>query len=143
MSNRLTIQQVADELEVSTKTLRRWEVSGLLVPEREPDTNIRLYHPYLIGYWKKLLTLDRTLRDHLKLLDGLRKELDKYMLEQDYVPGKPLKLFDKDSASSFFEASEKMDKWEKDYKKLLEELMTYPKNMVKATTEEYEGKNKK
>ena len=55
MSNRMTIKQVADELGVSTKTLRRWEANGYLVPERDSDTKVRLYHPYQIGYWKRML----------------------------------------------------------------------------------------
>lgn len=39
-----TIAQVADMLGTSKETLRRWELSGKLVPTREPDNNYRLYH---------------------------------------------------------------------------------------------------
>ena len=135
----MTIKQVADELKVSTKTLRRWEEKGYLVPDREETTRIRLYHPYLINYWKKLLELDRTLKKHLGLLDGLRKELDKHMLEQVYKPGESLKLLD---FESFNKAYETMEKWENDYKRLFNELLEYPRTMVKATGENYDKDEK-
>ena len=38
----LTIQQVAKILNVSTKTLRRWEKKGILIPQRSSG-NYRLY----------------------------------------------------------------------------------------------------
>ncbi|XAG90166.1 DNA (cytosine-5-)-methyltransferase [bacterium 19CA01SA08] len=44
MENELfTIAQVADILSVSKETLRRWEVSGKLIPKRDKDNNYRLY----------------------------------------------------------------------------------------------------
>lgn len=41
----LTIAQVADMLGVSKETLRRWETSGKLVPERDDCNNYRVYSP--------------------------------------------------------------------------------------------------
>jgi DNA (cytosine-5)-methyltransferase 1 len=41
----LTIAQVADILGVSKETLRRWETSGKLVPDRGDKNNYRLYSP--------------------------------------------------------------------------------------------------
>ncbi|WP_423186833.1 DNA (cytosine-5-)-methyltransferase [Alishewanella sp. d11] len=38
-----TIAEVADILGVSKETLRRWETSGKLVPDRDGDNNYRLY----------------------------------------------------------------------------------------------------
>lgn len=129
----MTIKQAADELGVSTKTLRRWDKSGYLVPERKPKTKIRLYHPHLISYWKKLLELDRVLKKHLKLLDSLRKELDKYMLEQDYKPGEKLKLLD---VESFSKVRNTMEQWDEEFKRLLNEIASYPRLMLKAISED-------
>ena len=42
---RLSIREAADLLKVSTKTLRRWEKQGLLIPERTPG-NQRRYNLY-------------------------------------------------------------------------------------------------
>jgi DNA-binding transcriptional MerR regulator len=135
MSDLITIHQAARELGVSTKTLRRWEENKYFVPERDLNTNVRLYHPFIVGYWKKLLELDRSIKNHLKLLDGVKKELDKYMLEQDYIPGRPLKLLTENDFKNFSMAHDRMDKWEKDWKRMLREIMEYPKSMLKATTE--------
>ncbi|MEK7186103.1 MAG: MerR family DNA-binding transcriptional regulator, partial [Patescibacteria group bacterium] len=41
MNNFLTIQQAANLLGVSTKTLRRWEAKGILVPQRTPGNQRR------------------------------------------------------------------------------------------------------
>ena len=136
MSNRMTIQQAATELGVSTKTLRRWEEKGHFVPQREPNTNIRLYDPYLVGYWKRMLEFDRGLKNHLKLLDGLRKELDKH-IASEHIPGQKVKFLD---IESFKKADDAMGKWEKEYKRLLDEIMKYPNKMLNATIEDYDGK---
>lgn len=42
--NLMTISQAARSLEISVKTLRRWEALGLISPSRNP-LNHRLYHP--------------------------------------------------------------------------------------------------
>ena len=39
-----SIAQVADMLSVSKETLRRWDNSGTLVPQRHPENNYRVYH---------------------------------------------------------------------------------------------------
>lgn len=39
-----SIAQVADILGVSKETLRRWDANGMLVPQRHPDNNYRVYH---------------------------------------------------------------------------------------------------
>ncbi len=136
----MTIKQASDELGISTKTLRRWEEDKYFVPERESNTGFRFYDPYIIGYWKRMLDLDRALKKHLELLDGVRKELDKHMLSQDYHPGRPLKLMDDHDIEEFTKASDAMEKWEKDFRYLLDELIKYPKPMLKATTEKYDEK---
>lgn len=143
MSNRMTMQQAAIELGISTKTLRRWEESGHFVPEQIPNSSIRLYDSHSVGYLKRLLALDRSIKRHLRLLDGLRKELDKHNLEQDYTPGKPLKLMTDEDMKNFNEAYDAMEEWKKEYRKLLDEIMKYPKSMLKATIGDYDEKGEK
>lgn len=138
LSDMLSVQQAAEELGVSTRTLSRWEENGYFVSEKIPNTKISLYHSHTVGYLKRVLNLDRSIRDHLKLLDGLRKRLDENMLEQDYLPGHPLRLMDADDIKRFSDAYDAMEKWEEDYKKLLDELMIYPRQMLKATVEPYD-----
>lgn len=136
MSNLLTPEEVAKELEVSTKTLYRWDLCGYFVPEKK-EPNIRLYDSHVVGYWKVILKLDRSLKNHLKLLDGLRDRLNKHNLEQDYIPGKNLKLMTEEDIKHFSEAYEVMEKWSKDYRDMLNAIKEYPESMLKATTEKY------
>lgn len=129
MSKRMTIQQVSNELGVSTKTLRRWEEKGYFKPERQENTNIRLYHPYIVGYWKKMLNLDRALKNHLRLLSEVRKELEKHLATEP-LSGESFPYLDIDA---FSKANEAMEKWEKEYKKLFDEIIKYPNIMLKAS----------
>jgi DNA-binding transcriptional MerR regulator len=141
MSNYMTINQVANALGVSTKTLRRWEISKFLVPdERQEKTNIRLYHPIRIEYWKKMLDFDRTLKKHIRDLDTVRNELNKHMLEQDYKPGQPLILITPEQEQKFIKAHDDMDKWEVEYKRLMKEFLLFPSIMRKAILDYKEGK---
>lgn len=128
----LTIQQVANELGVSTKTLRRWEEAGYLVPERDKNTKVRLYHPYLIEYWKKKLDLDRAIREHLKLLEELKKELDAAPIEQTYIPGKPLRLISAEIIERNRKAHDEIERWNERYKVMINELAKFPSIMNKA-----------
>ncbi len=124
----MTIQQVANELGVSTKTLRRWDEKKLLIPERQGTTNIRLYHTWLVGYWKKYLELDRALKAHLALLGEVRRELEKYIVTKPLGTG-PTKMFD---SKAFIEAHKAMETWEKGFDRLWRELADYPPFMHQA-----------
>lgn len=135
MSNYMTIQKAANELEVSTKTLRRWEESGYLVPERQEGTGFRLYHSRLIDYWKKLFNLRRAITNHLRMLEGIKQALDKHTTEQNYIPGQPLKLLTEKELDEFMKARESEEKWSITYERLLRELREYPLTMRRATRE--------
>jgi len=133
----MTIQQVADELSKSTKTLRRWEKEGVLIPDKKEEvTRVRLYSPDHIRRWKRSLQLSRLLREQTKLIHTLNKELDKFNMEQDYVPGQPLKLFDDESANHYDRVYEKLSRTKKVYNWALKELLTYPKSMLLVSDDE-------
>lgn len=140
MSNRMTIKQAAIELGISTKTLRRWEKSGYLVPERQDVTGVRLYHPYLINYWKKLFDLRRAIINHLRSLDGIKKAIDKHTSDQNNTSGQPPKLLTVADLDDFMKASESEEKWNRTYHRMLRELREYPSVMRKATTKFEEDK---
>lgn len=138
----MTIQQVADKLGVSTKTLRRWEEIGCLMPAmRQERTDVRLYDPNRIDYWEKLFDLRRIIKKHLKALDGIKKALDEHTAEQDFVPGKPLKLLTEEDLDKFTKARDEEDKWNKEFDRLLSELRKYPLAMRRFTSE-VEGEQK-
>jgi len=135
MSNYMTIQQAADQLGISTKTLRRWERTGYLVPDqRQEITGVRLYNFDRISYWKKLLALRRAIKAHLKELAEILKALDENSIIQDYVPGKPLKLTTQEEMDKFSKAWEAEQEWNKEFRRLLNELVEYPLVMRRATS---------
>jgi len=125
----MTINQVSKELGVSTKTLRRWEEKGYFVPERQGTTNIRLYHSWPVGYWKRMLELDRGLKKHLALLGDLRKELDKHLAKTP-LDGQSRPMLD---IKAFSKAHDAMEAWENEYKRLYKAVVEYPNSMLKAT----------
>lgn len=129
MSKKMTIHQVAEVLGVSTKTLRRWEESNLFTPERDPHTNIRLYHPYLVEYWKKLLTINREISSHLKKLDPIRKDLNKHIVMKPLSPGEKIPMLD---IEGFSKANDAMEEWEAEYDKLIKDFFEFPDMMQKA-----------
>jgi DNA-binding transcriptional MerR regulator len=139
MSNLLSDHQTARELGVSVRTLRRWEEKGYFSPQKLENTNIRLYHTYAVGYLKRILDLDRNLKKHLHLLDVVKKELDEHSLVQNYIPGKPLKLMTEEDVAKFSRAHEAMERWEKEFKRLLDELTQYPNKILQTTVENYEN----
>lgn len=137
----MTIQQVANELGVSTKTLRRWEASGYLMPdERQEVTGVRLYHPDHINYWKNYLELRRLLNFKVKELEGIKKALDEHPAEQVYVPGKPLRLLTEEDLEKFQKARDAENKWNKEFDRIIHEIAKYPRNIRKAVAESEEGK---
>lgn len=136
LSDMLTIEETAKALEVSTRTLLRWEKNAYLVPYKK-GSSIRLYDPNVVNYWKIMLQLDRKMEKHLKLLKGLRKRLNKHNLEQDYFPGKKLKVMIEKDMKLFSDACDEMEQWNKDYEELLHSMMEFPRSMLKATIEKY------
>jgi len=136
MSNYITIQKAANKLGVSTKTLRRWEESGYLIPERQEGTGFRLYHSILIDYWKKLFDLRRVITNHLRMLREIRNALDIHTTEQNYIPGKPLKMLSEKELDEFMKACNAEEEWKRTYERLLRELREYPLSMRRATSKE-------
>ena len=129
MSNLLTISEAAKVLGVSTKTLRRWEEKGYLVPTRR--SNIRLYEPDIIGYWNIMLSLDKKMSNHIKLLSRLRKRLNKRYLAQGSTPIENPKFISKKEIKKFIKAFANMEAWHRDYRKMLKWTTEYPRLMIR------------
>ncbi len=130
MSKLLTINQVAEILGVSTKTLRRWEESKYFIPDRDPYANTRLYHPVVVEYWKALLEMSRRMNEHLKKLEPIRKELNKYLVLEPLSPGQRLPMM---NTEGFSIACAAEDNWEKEWNKLMIEFDKFPDKMRYAT----------
>jgi DNA (cytosine-5)-methyltransferase 1 len=64
----LPISQVADILGVSKETLRRWDASGALVPQRQQDNNYRAYHRSQLQQFEQVqLLFNSSLNEELNI----------------------------------------------------------------------------
>lgn len=139
MSKLLTINQAAKILGVSTKTLRRWEDLKYFIPDRDPHANIRLYHPVALEYWKELLIKSKEISEHMRKLEPLRREVNKYLVMRPLAPGEKLPMMD---LTGFSVASNAEDVWMKEWDQLIKEFLKFPEKMRAATAEmEAEEKN--
>mgnify|MGYP001601134660 CR=1 FL=1 len=76
---KITIAQAAKILNLNKKTLLRWEDAGLLAPKREEVSRIRVYDKARIEKIAKWLDLRKRHLEHLRKLDQIRKNLDKFI----------------------------------------------------------------
>lgn len=77
--SKISIKQAAEILKLNQKTLLRWEESGLLIPDREEVSRIRVYDKTRIEMIAKWLDLRKRNLEHLRKLDPIRKNLDKFI----------------------------------------------------------------
>lgn len=91
---------------------------------------IRIYDKDYIETCKKILDLDKQEREHLKRLPQIREDVKNNMLEQDYT-GKPLKLMTETDVEASMEAFAAEEKWMQEHKRLLKEMFSYPRDIVK------------
>lgn len=68
-----TLSEVADILSVSKETLRRWDSSGKLKPERHPINNYRYYHRKQMEQFEEAKLMFNSLWDQEMCSEPLRK----------------------------------------------------------------------
>lgn len=129
MSYLYTIKRAAEELGVSTKTLRRWEESGFFVPAREPNTAVRLYWPLEVKYWKEFLDLNRKLNELPKKMHLVAKKLNESLVMKPLAPGERLPLLDVTQIGEVIDEEEKLDK---EFKMLMGYFLEFPEKMKRA-----------
>jgi len=88
----LTISETAKILGISSKSLMRWDEDGTF-SAREFASNNRVYLSDDVEMVKKWIDLRKRHREHLKKLDPIRKELDKFLVATPLIPGEPINHF--------------------------------------------------
>jgi len=119
----LRISQVAKILKVNTRTLMRWDNEGKFVAHKEPLSKIRFYDEIDILNHEVWFELRRKHKAHLKNLDSIKKEVDRFVVTQ------PLEF----GANPMFHKLEDMKKaydalrdWEKEERKITSEYGKLP-----------------
>ncbi len=76
---KVTISQAAKILNLNKITLLRWDDTGLLIPEREEVSRIRVYDKARIEKIAKWFDLRKRHFDHLRKFDPIRKNLNRFI----------------------------------------------------------------
>ncbi len=124
----MTIKQVASELGISTKTLRRWEELNYFIPERDPYTQFRLYRPEVVKIWKRYMSINNAYEEKIKELGLLHKQANKYLETSLASEGKNI-FFDIDN---FGKVEDKIRDLELHRKELLKEILQFPEKAKQA-----------
>jgi len=120
--NFLSIKQTANRLNVSKKTLMRWDTEGYF-SSRETVTGARVYYIQDVEAAKAWLDLREKHRKHLRELLPIRKALDKFLVTQPLIPGEPDKHFwNYEEMKGPYEA---MRRWEETEREIMKEYSKF------------------
>ncbi|MEK6891155.1 MAG: MerR family transcriptional regulator [Nanoarchaeota archaeon] len=107
----LTISQTAKLLKIDKKTLMRWDKDGKFTAKREKVSKTRCYDEKEVYNHALWFEIRRKHKAHLRVLQDVRKEADKFIRTFPLNPledNKPFRLTD------MKRAYETLDKWEED-----------------------------
>lgn len=127
----ITSSEAAKILGISKRTLYRWEGEGRIRSTREGILNTRVFDNDYVEMAKKILDLDKQEEEHLKKLPNIRKQIEEHNLEQEYIPGKPLKLLTEEEVKAAMKAFDAEEEWVAEHKRLLAELISYPRDIIR------------
>ena len=114
----IKISQAAELLEVSSRTLMRWDKEGKFPAHKEPLSKMRFYNKLDItnhAFWFKLR---RRHKKHLKKLDEIRNEVDKYISTQPLDTGSNPKFHKYEDMKKAFDD---LRDWKEKHKLILED----------------------
>jgi len=129
--SQITASDASAILKVSKRTLFRWEEGGRIRSVRDGILKVRVYDRGYIEMVKNILELDKKEKEHLKKLPEIRDQVKKHLLEQDYIPGKPLKLSTSSDIEAAMKAFDGEEAWMREHKRILSELFSFPRDIIK------------
>lgn len=127
----ITASEVSKILKISKRTLFRWEEQGKIRSERDGILKTRVYDKDYIAIVQKIIELNEQEKAHLSKLPKIREMIKENMLEQDYVPGKKLKLMNEQDVEVSMKAFKAEEDWMDEHKRLLDELFSFPRDIVR------------
>lgn len=125
----ITAKEASQILGISKRTLFRWEKEGIIRSTREGILNVRVYdRDYIVqskeyfSMIKKILDLNKQIREHNAKLPEILIQCRKYQLEQVYFPAEPLKLFSHSDLKAMGKAYDNEEAWDSKHKRLNNEF---------------------
>jgi excisionase family DNA binding protein len=129
--SQITASEVSTILKISKRTLFRWEKEGKIRSVRDGILKVRVYDKDYIKMVKNILELNKKEKEHLAKLPEILDQVKKHCLEQDYIPGKPLKLSTRADVEAAMKAFDDEEKWMDKHKQILNELFSFPRDIIK------------
>lgn len=143
----ITTKEASQILNISKRTLFRWEKEGRIKSIREGILNVRVYDRDYIVIVKKLLDLDKQIDEHQVKLPKILEQSKKRQLAQNYQSGKPLKLSSDLEVEAAIKAGNNEELWMAEHNRLILELglliRTFRINFSEAPLEELLSKGKR
>ncbi len=127
----ITSSEAAKILEVTKRTLYRWENEGRVRVKREGILKTRIYDKSYIEILKQIIDLDKEEKNHIKKLPAIQDEVKKHLLMQDVGSlraGEPMVLMDIEKASVAFD---KEEEWSREHNEILRKLFSYPRDVLR------------
>lgn len=129
--SQITAGDASAILKVSKRTLYRWGEKGRIRSERDGILKVRVYNRDYIETVKKILELNKKEKKHLAKLPEIIDQVKRNLLEQDYIPGKPLKLMTSSDVEAAMKAFDDEEAWMREHKRILNELLSFPRDIIK------------
>lgn len=112
----ISISQTAKLLNVSTRTLMRWDKEGKFPAMREQVSNNRYYDLGDVQDHAKWFELRREHRLHLDKLDAIRKEANKFAATQ---PLQSIRIPKFHKLEDMKKAYDNLHEWEQEHRRIL------------------------
>lgn len=119
----IRISQVAKILKINARTLMRWDNEGKFVAHREQLSKIRFYDEADVLNHAIWFDLRRRHKTHLKKLDSIRKEVNKFVVTQPLEFDSTPKFHKLEDMKKAYDA---LRDWEKEEREITEEYSKLP-----------------
>jgi DNA-binding transcriptional MerR regulator len=120
--SKISVSQAAKILNVSIKTLQRWDEDNTFPALREEVSNSRIYDEDIVMEYKAYRDARVDEKAHLNKLGPIRQAIEKFIVTQPLEPGQPAKVFDgKDMAAAY----KALDQWNDKERQLRAETMKH------------------
>jgi len=129
--SQITASEASTILKISKRTLFRWEKEGKIRSVRDGILKVRVYDKEYIEMVKKILELNNKEKEHLTKLPEILDQVKKHCLEQDYIPGKPLKFLIESDVEAAMKAFGAEEKWMDKHRQILNELFSFPRDIIR------------
>ena len=129
--SQITASDASSILKISKRTLYRWGEEGRIRNVRDGILKVRVYDKDYIEMVKSILELNKKEKEHLAKLPKIMDQVKKNLLEQDYIPGKRLKLMTSSDVEAAMKAFDDEEAWMREHKRILNELLSFPRDIIK------------